>query len=58
MPNWVNYFIVRRGDGHIMEVLCPLGGFSVIPLPPIFKYQYILPDFVLKREKCDVYQKY
>jgi hypothetical protein len=47
----VYYLVVRRGDGHIMEVLCPLGGFSVIPLPPIFKYQYILPDFVLQKGK-------
>jgi hypothetical protein len=27
----VNYFIVRREDGYIMEVICPLGGFLVIP---------------------------
>ena len=53
----VYYNVVRRGDGHIMEVLCHLGGFSVIPLPPIFKYQYILPGFVLKREKCDLDHK-
>jgi hypothetical protein len=31
----VYYLIIRGEDGHIMEVLCPFRGFSVIPLPLI-----------------------